>query len=490
MHPNTRRQLSFLTACALAALATGCSVGPRYEKPTPTADAKPLPVAYADPGPWKTATPGDHLPKGNWWSVYEDRALDKLLEQASDITDGRGNPSIAAAIARVEEARAIAGMERASLFPGINSDVAADRTRTAANRQRTSGTPGYTNNNFSLGFDLRYEIDLWGRIRNLNQAATARAEASDADFRNILLSIQAATARAYFELRTLDAERILVQRYIESLKKAHSIVERRKARGADNGLDLALSETELYTAENDLYEIDRLRDTSRNELAVLCGQNPTTFTIAEDTEAARLAPPQIPTGLPSELLERRPDIAAAERNLVAANADIGIATAAFYPMVTLFGSAGFASVDFDKLLDWDSRYWSLAPSITLPIFEGGRNEATLRRAKARYDIALATYRANVLTAFKEVETCLSDLRRLAERGNKLDQAAASSDKAAKLLNKSYTSGAVKYLDVTVADRRAISNQRLAVQARGQQLATSVLLVKAIGGGWGVSPPVP
>jgi multidrug efflux system outer membrane protein len=460
-------------ALALVSLATACSVGPDYEKPKPT---EPIPVAYTDPGPWKKAAPRDHLPKGRWWASYKDTTLDKLILQASDITDGKGNPAILSALARLEEARALAGLDRAALYPGLDAGASAERLR-------SSGPPSYTANNFSLGFDLRYEIDLWGRVRRLNEAAAARAASSEADYHNVLLSIQTATARAYFELRTLDAERALLRRYIESLNKSHNIVKRRKALGAGDNLDLALAETELYTAESDLLEIDRLRAQNRNALAVLCGKNPSTFAIAEDPSVALLAPPEIPICLPSELLERRPDIAAAERELAATTADVGVATAAFYPSVSLFGSVGFSSVDFDKLLDWDRRYWSLGPSVTLPIFDGGRNTANLRRAKARCDIALSDFRSKVLTAFQEVETCLGDLRLLAARGVKLDQAAASSRQATKLVNVRHEGGAVSYMDVTVAERRAISNERLAIQIRGQQLTTSVLLVKAIGGGF-------
>jgi multidrug efflux system outer membrane protein len=492
-HPNRLRlPLRFLPPSTLAAalplaaafaLLAGCAVGPDYQRPAPS---EPTPTAFADPGPWKNAIAKSRLPKARWWSAYEDPVLDQLVTQAFDgdeksVAAGKGNPSILAAIARVEEARALAGVERSALFPTLDGTASAARSRTE--RNRATGASAYTRNNFALGFDLRYEVDLWGRVRRLAEAADARAAASEADYHDVVLLIQSSVASAYFDLRALDAERELVRLNVVSLGKSLDIARRRKARGAGDSLELALAEAEVHTSKSDLHEIDRLRARRRNELAVLCGRNPSTFTLAEDPRAALLAPPEIPTGLPSEILKRRPDIAAAERELAATSADIGVAKAAFYPSVTLFGDAGFASVDFDKTLDWGSRYWSLAPTLTLPVFEGGRNNANLRRAEARHLAALAAYRAAVLAAFQEVETCLGDLRLLAKRAVDLERAVAASARAAKLVATRHERGAVGYLDVTQAEREAISNKRLAVQLRGRQLATSVLLVKAIGGGW-------
>ena len=331
--------------------------------------------------------------------------------------------------------------------------------------------------------DLRYEFDIWGRVRRLTEAAEARVAASEADYLTVLLLTQAETARVYFEVRTADAERALVLRIIESRRKSLDIVSNRQRQGADDRLSLSLAEAELSTAESDLIEIDRLRARLRHELAVLCGRNPSTFTIDEDPGVAVLPPPAIPVGLPSDLLERRPDISTAERALAAANADIGVARAAFYPSVTLFGAAGLGSAEIDKLLEWDSRAWSLGPALTVPIFDGKRNTANHRRALALYDEALARYRQQVLVAFQEVESCLGDLRRLAERTVTLERTVASSNRAAELMATRYRNGSVAYMDVTEAERIAIANERLAVQVRGKQLVTSVLLVKAIGGGW-------
>jgi multidrug efflux system outer membrane protein len=470
-------------AIPLLLLAGACSpIGPDYQRPEP---AGAVPDAYASPGPWKSATPRDHLPRGRWWAAYGDPVLDGLLTTASDLRDGAGTPSLHTALARLDEARALAGMERAALWPEIGAEAGAGRARSEANRR--AGTPGYTNDSYSLGVDLRYELDLWGRVRRSKEAAGERANAAAADFNNALLSLQTTVARAYFNLRALDDERELVSLYLQSQHKSLEIVRRRKALGADDGLDLSLAETEVHAAEGDLHEIERQRAGVLLEIAALCGKNPSGFGIAPDPAAARLRPPEIPVGLPSELLERRPDIAASERELHALTAEIGVARAAFYPAVTLFGKLGFASTDFATTLDWDSRFWALAPSISLPVFEGGRNEQNLRRAEARVRAATAAYRQNILNAFKEVETCLGDLRLLSERGEKLERAVAAGDRAAALVNKRYKGGSVSYMDVTVAERRAISIKRDAARVRGQQLSTSVLLVKAIGGGWDAAP---
>ena len=466
-----KTQVLFFTIGVALMLLAGCVVGPDYQPPTMP---EPVPAAFADSGPWREAAPSDHLPKGEWWRVYKDDTLNALIAQATDIADGKGNPSLHIALARVDQARALAGMDRAEDFPQVDGVAGASRARTP---------PGHTGNSFSIGVDLRYEFDIWGRVRRLTEAADARVAASEADYQTVLLLVQAETARVYFEMRTADAERALVVRIIESRRKSLDIVSNRQKFGADDRLSLSLAEAELSAAEGDLIEIDRLRAGIRHELAVLCGRNPTTFTINEDPTVALLPPPAIPVGLPSDLLERRPDISAAERALAAANADIGVAKAAFYPSVTLFGAAGLSSVDIEKLVEWESRAWSLGPAVSVPLFDGKRNTANYRRTQAVYDEALARYRQQVLAAFREVESCLGDLSRLAERTVTLERTVASSTRAAELMATRNRGGSVAYMDVTEAERVALANERLAVQVRGKQLVTSVLLIKAIGGGW-------
>jgi outer membrane protein, multidrug efflux system len=457
-----------LSTSVLLALA-GCMVGPNYQKPTIAA-----PTAYIETGPWKESAPRYHLPKGNWWTIYQDPGLDRLEQQATT-----ASPTIAGALARRDQARALARLDRAGLFPQVSVNASAERGRTPSQR---ATVPTETANTFILPLDLGYELDLWGRVRRSVESARTRAEASEADYHGVLLSVQADVARAYFSLRSLDLERALVVRNRESRQRSLDIVTRRLELGASAELDVSLAQTELATSESDLIAIDQERSSLRYALAVLCGQMPNAFSVAENATPLGAAP-AIPTGLPSELLERRPDVASAERTLAAANAEIGVAKSAFFPSIGLTGSAGYRSSELDSLFKWENRQWFFGPSLSLPIFEGGRNRANYARTLALHDEALAAYRQRLLVAFSEVETALSDVRRLADRSSVLDRAVASSRRAADLVLVRYRSGQIGYLDVTAAERTAITNERLAVQVRGQHLISSVLLVKALGGGW-------
>ncbi|MDR3228332.1 MAG: efflux transporter outer membrane subunit [Puniceicoccales bacterium] len=474
----SRRTFPFFAAAltgVFAALATGCAVGPDHQKPDTTALTAP---AYAGAGPWRTAVPRDHLPKDRWWSIYKDPVLDHLIGLSA-----KDSPSLVVALERLEQARAAAGIVGAALWPKVSGDAAASRSRTARNSRTEADA--YTQNNFSLGVDLTYEIDLWGRVRRQNEAAEARAEVSAADYNNVRLVLQADIARTYFAIRALDAEAALEQRNITSRRNSLNIVSRRQELGAGTKLDTRLAEAELAASEAELAAIERARTALRHSLAVLCGQPPTRFTMDSNPSVALADPPDIPAGLPSELLERRPDIASAERAVAAANAEIGAAKAAFFPTIVLFANAGFASADVKQIFDWQSRVWSFGPTLTMPFFEGGRLRAAHRQALSRHRETLANYRLTVLNAFAEVETCLSDLQHLATRSEALRRAAAASKEAATLANERYVRGYDNYIDALSTERIAIANERLDVQVRGEQLVASVLLVKAIGGGWAV-----
>ncbi len=456
--------LALFPAFAGSLVFSGCVVGPDYQKP-----ATPAPAAFVETGPWKTAAPRDHLPKGTWWTIYHDSTLDRLATQAT-----AASPTLAAALARRDQARAVARLGRADQLPRLDVNASAERGRSAST--------GTTSNTFSLPLDLRWELDLWGRVRRSVESARAAAAASEADYQQVLLSVQADVARAYFSLRALDVERALIARTLDSRRRSLEIVQRRFKLGASGELDVSLAATELATAESDLLGIQQDRTALHYALAVLCGQLPESFTLAAD--AAPLTPaPAIPTGLPSDLLERRPDVAAAERTLAATHARIGVAQAAFFPSISLTGSAGYRSDELGSLLEWSNRQWSLGPSVSLPIFNAGANRANRERAEAVYAEAIADYRRQVLVAFSEVETTLSDLRLLAERAAVLERAVASSRRAADLVVIRYRAGQINYLDVTAAERTAIANERLAAQIRGQHLIASVLLIKALGGGW-------
>lgn len=470
---RARSPILMSSAVILGFLAS-CAVGPDYRKPvqeTPGAFAE---AATAE-APWQIATPKDHLPKGAWWQIYQDPVLDRLAQQATE-----ASPTIQAAVARRDQARATARIDGADAFPNLAVNGTATRSRTAPNSR--SDSPAVTANNFSLPLDLSYELDLWGRVRRTRESAAARAEAVEADYHNVLLGVQADAVRSYFALRALDVERELLVRTVESRRRSLKITSRQVALGAVGQLDASLAETDLATSEGDLVAIDQSRAAVRHSLAVLCGRLPESFTLEVDPTPMS-TPPAIPLGVPSELLERRPDIATAERTLASASAQIGVAKAAFFPAVTLFGSVGFNSASAGSLLDWSNRVWSIGPGISLPIFEGGRNTANYERAQAAYVESFANYRQTVLRAFEDVETALSDVRHLAERDTFALQAVNASRRAANIVRERYRAGQVGYLDVTASERLAIANERLAVQLRGQQLVASVVLVKALGGGW-------
>ena len=466
---------ALLTSAAVLGLLTGCAVGPDYRKPAPETPPAFAEAAAAPEAPWQAAAPKDHLPKGAWWTIYRDPVLDRLAQQATD-----ASPTIQAAVARRDQARYTARIDGADAFPALAVNADASRSRTAPNRR--TGSPAFTSDSFSLPLDLSYELDLWGRVRRTRESAGARAEAAEADYHNVLLGVQADVVRGYFALRALDVERAVLVRTVESRRRSSTIIGRQVALGAVGQLDASLAETDLATAEGLLVAIDQSRTGLRHGLAVLCGQLPESFTLDADP-APLAAPPAIPLGLPSELLERRPDVATAERTLASASAQIGVAKAAFFPAVTLFGSVGYSSTSAGSLLDWSSRVWSIGPGISLPIFQGGRNTANYQRAQAAYDEAFADYRQDVLVAFQEVETALSDVRRLAERDVLAARAVAASRRAADIVQQRYRAGQVGYLDVTDAERTALANESLAIQLRGQQLVASVVLVKALGGGW-------
>ncbi len=468
----TKRPLSS-AALALLLLA-GCAVGPDYKRPETA-----VPAAFAEAGPWKVAAPKDSLPKGAWWKIFHDPALDALETQATG-----ASPTIQAAVARRDQAFALAGLSRSELFPQLSLDPSGSRTRFSGNRQTqvTATRQAYTTNSFNLPLDLGYEIDLWGRVRRANESARALAEASDAAYQTVLLGVQADVAQVYFTLRSLTVESGLVDRSIDTRRKALDLVRTLYSGGAGAQLDVLQAETELASAESDALTLAQSRTVLRHLLALLCGQLPENFAF-DDTGTLPDAVPALPVGLPSELLERRPDVAGAERTLAATSAQIGFAKSAFFPSISLIGSAGYNSNDLNSVFNWDSRQWSLGPSLSLPIFQGGRNMANYDRAKAAYAEAVANYREHVLVAFQEVENGLSSLRNLDQQSLVLARAVSSSRQAATLSTLRYKAGLVSYLEVIDAERTALQNERIATQFNAQRFVASVLLVKAFGGGW-------
>jgi multidrug efflux system outer membrane protein len=467
MKTFTNSAVTVLIAMAVG----GCAVGPNYQRP---AVAVPNSYKEAELGTWKESRPQDQIAKGNWWTVFGDATLNAIEQQAT-----ANNQDLKAAVARVTQARATARVAKAEFFPNLELDPSALRARTSPNN--ANPFPRNTFNDFRVPLDFSYELDIWGRVRRSFEAANDEAEAGVAGYETVLLTLTAEVAQNYFALRAIDAERAILRSTIGLRKQALNLVKARYQGGADSQLDLSRAETELATTEAEYIGLSKNRASLEHALAVLIGKNASEFSLGE--KPLETLPPQIPAGLPSELLERRPDVAESERLLASQNARIGIAKAAFFPVVRLTGAAGLESGDITSLFNWQSRAWSLGPSISLPIFEGGRNAANLKRAKGAYEEAVAHYRQRVLVAFQEVEDGLSGLRMLAEQDTAQARSVEASSRTAEISQKRYQAGLVSYLEVVDSDRTKLQTQRAAVQILGQRLITSVQLVKALGRGW-------
>ncbi|HTJ00022.1 MAG TPA: efflux transporter outer membrane subunit [Dongiaceae bacterium] len=466
--------LLLLGFSAASARAGWFTVGPDYHAPT---NAVTSTYKAEELGQWQEGRPLDHVPKGQWWEVYGDTNLNALEAQAL-----AANQQLKGALARVDQARDVARVARGDLLPSLSLDPNYTRQRYSPNQEPSFGN--VTASKYDAPLDLSYEVDLWGRVRRGFESARADAQASLADFYNVLLTLQADVAQNYFALRALDAEIGTVSATVGLRQEQLRLVRSRFEGGIGNELDVARAATELANTEADAAALARRRTELENAIAILVGQNPAGFRLpAQDAEHWNPIPPAIPAGLPADLLERRPDVATAERQLAAANARIGVAKASFFPVLTLTGSGGFVSGDIDTLFNWDSRTWSIGPSLSLPIFAGGRNLAKYRRSQAAYEEAVAHYRQQVLVAFGDVENSLSGIRHLTDQAEALQRAVTSAQRAADLSSERYNSGIVSYLEVVDANREALLAERANAQLIGQRLIASVQLVKALGGGW-------
>jgi hydrophobe/amphiphile efflux-1 (HAE1) family protein/NodT family efflux transporter outer membrane factor (OMF) lipoprotein len=454
------------------------------------AELQPAAAAAADQSSemanrWKPGEPRDHIAKDRWWELFNDPVLTHLIGQASS-----GNFDLRAALARVEQARATARIRRGELFPEASAKLSASRERYSPNQE-----PGFgpiIADNIRVPLDLSYEIDLFGRVRRGFEAARAEAEASAAAFHNLLLTLQGDLAMNYFRLRALDSEIETVGRNVGLRREQLDMVTGRVNAGVGNDLDVARARSELATAEAEAAALSRQRAEVENALAILTGNNPSEFRLDRDARNGAFwnpLPPPIPIGLPSGLLERRPDVAEAERQIAAANARIGIAKAASFPVIRLTGTGGFVSGEVQSLFDWDSRIWSIGPSVSVPLFAGGRNRANRERAAAAYEEALMRYRQRVLVAFSDVENSLAAIRFLGEQKEAQDRALQEARHAAQLAQLRYQAGIVGYLDVVDANRAVLQNERATVQLAGQRLTSTVQLIKALGGGWRTGDPL-
>jgi multidrug efflux system outer membrane protein len=482
------------------------AVGPDYHGP-PAVDT---PAAYKNaPAHWKNAEPSDGQALGDWWKVFRDPVLDRVETQA--VT---ANQDIALAVDRIGEVRAEVRVASADFFPNVDAEPSAVRERLtdtgpfqrgellgnnpfgalagggAGGASTTGNAPlildtqplSRTYNVFQLPFDLNWELDLFGRVRRNREAAHATAQAAMADLNNTLLSVTANVAETYYSIRALDAEIGVLEHTIDTRQDALRIAQERLNAGLTSSLDVARATSDLASDQAELYSVQRSRDEMENALATLLGTPASDFHIAHRA-ITETRIPNIPAGLPSALLERRPDVAEAERQLAASNARVGVAVAAFFPVIKLTGAAGFESADAGDLFEWQSRIWQIGPSISFPIFEGGRNMANLRAAQARYREQVDTYREQVLVAFQDVENALADLHTLSDQSDAQDRAVAAADQALRLSQSQYDKGASNFLDVLDAERTLLADERTSVQLLGQRLQTTVLLIKALGGTW-------
>lgn len=458
------RRIAFLLLVGL----TGCSMAPDYRPP-----ATPVPRDFKELEGWTAATPMDQAPRGQWWEAFGDPVLNDLEARAE-----QASPTLAAALARYDQAKAAAGIERADLFPQVNAGGDASRQRLSGNRFSGNGVaPVY--DDFSVGATLDYELDLWGRIRNSVKAARADAQASEADLASARLSLQAAVADAYARLRGLDAEAELLRQTVDAFGKAYRLTTTRHDGGIASGIDVNRAKTVLDNAQAQISAVANERAATEHEIAALVGAIASDFSIPVRVQPLRA--PELPVGAPSQLLQRRPDIAAAERRIFAANARIGVARAAFFPTLTL-GLAGGYQASHGELFSKPSSFWGLGPaSAVLALFDGGRRRAGVRMSRAEYEEMTAGYRETVLGAFRQVEDALAANRHLADQAVSQRGAATAAGRTSELALTRYRDGASDYLEVVTAQTDALEAQRALLAVQTQRMRASVALVKALGG---------
>jgi NodT family efflux transporter outer membrane factor (OMF) lipoprotein len=461
----------------------GCTVGPKYAKPsTPMTPAykEGVPASYQGAEQWQPANPADQSSHGNWWEIFGDPQLNKLEEQVAT-----SNQDLKVFEARFREARAAIRFNRASQFPTISTAPSAAYVKT------TDYSPSFPSKvqqasvgDFVLPFDLSYELDLWGRVRRTVAAAREEAQASSADYATAKLSLEAELAMDYFELRSADAQKQLLDDTVKAYTDNLQLTTNRFKGGVAPRADVAQAKTQLDTTRVQDTDVTVQRAQFEHAIAILIGKPPAEFSIA--AVPLKYQPPSIPVGLPSDLLQRRPDIAGAERRVAEANQQIGIARAAYFPTVTLNGTVGFAGTQGSNWFSWPAGFWAVGPAVAQTLLDAGRRRATSESARANYDAAVARYRQTSLTAFQEVEDNLSALRILEDEAQQQEQAVASSKDSLQLFTNRYRGGVDTYLQVITAETTELTNERNAIDILRRRMDASVLLVKALGGGWDIS----
>src|SRR5712692_4773342 len=468
---------------ALPLLLAGCTVGPKYLKPavpTTLAYKEEAPDSFAELNQWRPARPADQASRGNWWEVFGDPDLNKLEEQIAG-----SNQNLKVAEARFRQARAAIRFNRASQFPTISTVPSASYVKSSDFSQNfPSKIQQSSKGDFVLPFDLSYELDLWGRVRRSVAAAREETQATAADYETVKLSLQAELAMDYFELRSADAQKQLLDDTVKAYTDNLQLTLNRFKGGVAPKSDVAQAQTQLDTTRVQDTDVTVQRAQFEHAIAILIGKPPAEFSLA--AAPFNYQPPSTPIGLPSELLQRRPDIAAAERRVAEANQKIGIACAAYFPTVTLRGTAGFSGSQGSNWFGWPSGFWAVGPALAQTLFDAGRRRATSESARANYDAAVATYRQTSLTAFQEVEDNVAALRILENEGQQQEQAVASSQESLQLFTNRYKGGVDTYLQVINAQTIELANERNAIDILRRRLDASVLLIKALGGGWNAS----
>jgi multidrug efflux system outer membrane protein len=471
------RQFTALTGLALCTLIGGCTVGPKYQRAT-----APVPAKWDVSEPWRESAPKDAVAKGEWWSVFHDDELSALEKQTLD-----ANQTIKVSAARLEQARALAALQVSTQFPTLSTSPSAQRQRISGNRPANSNFPvrsAVSQTNIVLPFTVGYEVDLFGRRRRSIEAGEASYQASAADLENVRLVITAELAGDYFTLRQLDTELVILNRTVENLQKGLQLVDARHKGGVASGLDVAEEETLLNTTRTQAILLQQQRKQFEDAIAVLVGRPAPDFHLSP--AELKNEPPALDAGLPSDLLERRPDVAEAERQMAVTNAQIGIAKAAYYPSLNLFGNGGWQAADIAKLMNVQSTFWAVGANVAESIFTGGARRAQVQFARAGYDASVAAYRDSVLNAFREVQDDVTGLTVLDQANQAQRQAVDSARRTLDIATGRYTGGLVNYLDVVNAQQNLLNDEQELAVIHGQRLVTSVLLIKALGGGWDAS----
>jgi NodT family efflux transporter outer membrane factor (OMF) lipoprotein len=456
-------------------LLAGCTVGPNYKRP-----AAEVPPAYKEVGDWKPAQPNDQNIGGNWWEIFQDAQLNALEAQVNV-----SNQNLKAAEAQYTQARAALRYQRADLFPTVAVAPSATRNSYSSNRQPHSAQfSGVTFTDIQIPFELSYQVDLWGRVRRTVESYRDQAQASAADLAAVNLSMHSQLALFYFQARMLDAQEQLLNSTVKQYEQALELINSRFAGGIASDVEVQQAETQLETTRAQAVDIGVARAQYEHAVAVLVGKPPASFSLAP--LPLTTPPPAIPVGLPSDLLERRPDIAAAERLMASANAQIGVAKSAYYPLVNLAAAGGFESGSITTLLSGPSILWSAGPSALFTLFDVGRRRAASDQAIAAYNQTVANYRQTVLTGFQQVEDNVAALRILEQEAQVQDKAVAAAQKYLELADTRYKGGVTSYLEVTTAQTAALSDEVTAVNILGRRMVDAVTLVEALGGGWNAS----